>query len=297
MPLHSGADLQATTKNIKEGKQVMAKSFPSAMRLIIARRASGDTLMFVATLVPTLARSPHPIKSMNNFRYLGGGDFTGKVFCSTLEGQFVEVAQYVNGKRAGMLKATTRAQLESKGVDLNSISYEAITWSPTSVVKQDAQNARALEAEEIPEAEMTACANSILNIRQNPAPIAWKRSLSAAASIVERVWKKEKFAIAVVRIAEATHANVAFTVGIIHVHVKANVIFAIPSHALPVKDVAVISVSAFAKKKQIALMDNAMEIPVLAVQFVKVHAKDTMATILKVHPQLTRIHYMIPIPL
>ena len=134
VPLHTGADMYSTTRNVQSGEQVMAKSFPSTMRLIIARRTSGDTLMFVTTLVPTLARSPHPVKSMNNFRYLGGGDFTGKVFCSTLEGRFVEVCQYVNGRRAGSLKATTRSQLEARGVDLNTMSYESITWSPASVV-------------------------------------------------------------------------------------------------------------------------------------------------------------------
>ena len=134
VPLHTGADMYSTTRNIQSGEQVMAKSFPSTMRLIIARRTSGDTLMFVTTLVPTLTRSPHPVKSMNNFRYLGGGDFTGKVFCSTLEGRFVEVCQYVNGRRAGSLKATTRSQLEARGVDLNTMSYESITWSPASVV-------------------------------------------------------------------------------------------------------------------------------------------------------------------
>ena len=134
VPLHTGADMYSTTRNVQSGEQVMAKSFPSTMRLIIARRTSGDTLMFVTTLVPTLTRSPHPVKSMNNFRYLGGGDFTGKVFCSTLEGRFVEVCQYVNGHRAGSLKATTRSQLEARGVDLNTMSYESITWSPASVV-------------------------------------------------------------------------------------------------------------------------------------------------------------------
>ena len=134
VPLHTGADMYSTTRSVQSGEQVMAKSFPSTMRLIIARRTSGDTLMFVTTLVPTLARSPHPVKSMNNFCYLGGGDFTGKVFCSTLEGRFVEVCQYVNGRRAGSLKATTRSQLEARGVDLNTMSYESITWSPASVV-------------------------------------------------------------------------------------------------------------------------------------------------------------------
>ena len=63
VPLHTGADMYSTTRSVQSGEQVMAKSFPSAMRLIIARRTSGDTLMFVTTLVPTLGRSPHPVKS------------------------------------------------------------------------------------------------------------------------------------------------------------------------------------------------------------------------------------------
>ena len=41
-----------------------------------------------------------------NFRYLGGGDFTGYVFCSTLEGVFVKAFEYVGGRYVGVANAT-----------------------------------------------------------------------------------------------------------------------------------------------------------------------------------------------
>ena len=46
--------------------------------------------MFVITLVPSSDARGNIGKSLENFRYLGGGDFTGRVFCSTLEGEFVK---------------------------------------------------------------------------------------------------------------------------------------------------------------------------------------------------------------
>jgi len=50
--------------------------------------------MFVITLVPLPTAGGNVLKSMENFRYLGGGDFTGRVFCSTLDGKFVKAFGY-----------------------------------------------------------------------------------------------------------------------------------------------------------------------------------------------------------
>ena len=47
-----------------------------------------------------------------NFRYLGGGDFTGYVFCSTLEGKFFKAFSYTDGKSNGRLNVATKSQLE-----------------------------------------------------------------------------------------------------------------------------------------------------------------------------------------
>ena len=48
---------------------------------------------------------------MENFRYLGGGDFTGRVFCSTLEGEFVKAFGYTNGRLEGRLLVMRRSEL------------------------------------------------------------------------------------------------------------------------------------------------------------------------------------------
>ena len=63
--------------------------------------------------------------------YLGSGNFTGKVFCSTLEGHFVEASQYVNGHFVGMLHVTTRKQLAERKESLEHESYESIMLSST----------------------------------------------------------------------------------------------------------------------------------------------------------------------
>ena len=79
-------------------------------RLIVARRSSGETDMFVITLVPSSDARGNIGKSLENFRYLGGGDFTGRVFCSTLEGEFVKAFGYTDGRLSGRLLVMKRTE-------------------------------------------------------------------------------------------------------------------------------------------------------------------------------------------
>ena len=58
---------------------------------------------------------------MANFRYLGGGDFTGYVFCSTLEGEFVKAFGYTNGRCNGQvyaIPASRAAELKKERPEL-----------------------------------------------------------------------------------------------------------------------------------------------------------------------------------
>ena len=80
-------------------------------RLLVARRSSGETDMFVITLVPSSDARGNIGKSLENFRYLGGGDFTGRVFCSTLEGEFVKAFGYTDGRLSGRLLVMKRSEL------------------------------------------------------------------------------------------------------------------------------------------------------------------------------------------
>lgn len=52
--------------------------------------------------------------------------FTGRVFCSTLDGRFVEACQYVNGRRIGLLRVATRKHLEERGFDLGTETYQTV---------------------------------------------------------------------------------------------------------------------------------------------------------------------------
>ena len=67
--------------------------------------------MFVITLVPSSDARGNIGKSLENFRYLGGGDFTGRVFCSTLEGEFVKAFGYTDGRLSGRLLVMKRSEL------------------------------------------------------------------------------------------------------------------------------------------------------------------------------------------
>ena len=74
-------------------------------RLIIARHDTCQTDMFIITIVPSMDYTGDVVKSVKDFRYLGGGDFTGYVFCSTLEGEFVKAFGYTNGRCNGRVNA------------------------------------------------------------------------------------------------------------------------------------------------------------------------------------------------
>lgn len=88
--------------------------------------------MFVVTLIPSEKYGNSPQK-MANFRYLGGSNFTGKVFASTLDGRFVEVSQYVNGKFVGLLKIATRKQLAENNIDITDDPfYESIVFAQSA---------------------------------------------------------------------------------------------------------------------------------------------------------------------
>lgn len=112
VPIRSNSYNIYTETVFKKGKKILNKCYETRRRLIIARRNTGETDMFVITLVPLPTAGGNVIKSMENFRYLGGGDFTGRVFCSTLDGKFVKAFGYTNGQLNGTLLVMKRSELE-----------------------------------------------------------------------------------------------------------------------------------------------------------------------------------------
>ena len=90
-------------------------------RLIIARHDTCQTDMFIITIVPSMDYGGDVVKSVEDFRYLGGGDFTGYVFCSTLEGEFVKAFGYTNGRcngRVNAIPSSRAAKLKEERPDL-----------------------------------------------------------------------------------------------------------------------------------------------------------------------------------
>ena len=110
VPLQSNTFSLYVESVIKSGKLLYQKRSFTHRRLVVARRSSGETDMFVITLVPSSDARGNIGKSLENFRYLGGSDFTGRVFCSTLEGEFVKAFGYTDGRLSGRLLVMKRTE-------------------------------------------------------------------------------------------------------------------------------------------------------------------------------------------
>lgn len=127
VPIRSNAKVTAIVRNYENGRQVAEKYAHSEMRLVVARQPDSVTVMFVATLIPSLQHCPNPAESMKNFSFLGGGDFTGQAFCFTLDGRFVEAWEYVNGKRIGPYEVATIKQFMRNNISLENKNYESVS--------------------------------------------------------------------------------------------------------------------------------------------------------------------------
>jgi len=79
--------------------------------------STGETDIFVITLVPLPTAGGNVLKSMENFRYPGGGDFTGRVCCSALDGKFVKAFGYTDGQLNGTLLVMKRSELEKHAAE------------------------------------------------------------------------------------------------------------------------------------------------------------------------------------
>ena len=109
IPLYSTSTVLVQEGIFKNKRLVGTRTTISGRRLIVAKRANGEVDMFVATIVPEARSIEDNLSEMlEDFRYLGGGSFSGKVFCSTLEGKFVKAFGYTDGKLNGTLNTRIR---------------------------------------------------------------------------------------------------------------------------------------------------------------------------------------------
>ena len=126
IPIRSNASNVFEETQFKEEKNVSNKRFISERRLVIAHKSNGETCMFVTTLVPFERSINKANKSLKKFRYLSCGDFTGQIFCSTLEGQFVKAFSLTNGKLDGQLRVHKRTDFEKQKQTHNIKDYTVI---------------------------------------------------------------------------------------------------------------------------------------------------------------------------
>lgn len=99
VPIRTSSLFIITKKVVTAGKLAYTKTFFGCRRLIIARRSNGETEMFLATIVSNDDNGMELVKNNEKFRYLGGSNFSGQVFCSTLEGHFFKAFEYQNGEQ------------------------------------------------------------------------------------------------------------------------------------------------------------------------------------------------------
>ena len=121
VPLKSYTDNIGKEIRVENGEYGKDHQQELTRRLIIARHDTCQTDMFIITIVPSMDYGGDVVKSVEDFRYLGGGDFTGYVFCSTLEGEFVKTFGYTNGRcngRVNAIPSSRAAKLKEERPDL-----------------------------------------------------------------------------------------------------------------------------------------------------------------------------------
>lgn len=113
IPLLSSTTTLAVGGHYKNGDKRAISRHLVYKKLIVAKRKSGAVQMFVVTLIPDrTGDKPDGGRTEDDFSYLGGGTFSGIVFCSSLNGMFAEAYNYKNGWKTGALHVVPSALLK-----------------------------------------------------------------------------------------------------------------------------------------------------------------------------------------
>lgn len=137
VPIRTSSLFVITKKVVVSGQIAYTKTYIGCRRLIIARRSNGETEMFLATIVPEQDDGMELIKDTKKFRYLGGSDFSGEVFCSTLEGYFFKAFEYHEGVQQRKLRVKIPSE-QSANREKNTDSSDYITFGLQDIVRAKA---------------------------------------------------------------------------------------------------------------------------------------------------------------
>lgn len=115
LPLSANAWLIAK-RNIVKGESRASDVTTGFRKLVIRERKNGSMQQFLITVIPTGSKAGWFIAHPEKFNFFGGEGFNGYVFCSTLEGKFTGVYEYVDGVRyRRRLELNTEIPVQTKG--------------------------------------------------------------------------------------------------------------------------------------------------------------------------------------
>lgn len=90
---------------------VISTNVITNQKLIIAQRNNGVIQTFVITLIPDYNYQSNTVDFTKNFSYLGGGNFSGTVLCSNLNGGLIDAYAYKNGHKIQALYVIPKEEL------------------------------------------------------------------------------------------------------------------------------------------------------------------------------------------
>lgn len=129
LPVLAATTTKVDQKFINIGKP-SKKTTTKVARKIIMVSVDGEKKkhMFLVTLVPDKDCEREKRNNPNEFRFLGGGKFSGLVFCSEMDGQFGEVFEYHKGKKVRSMRAIPIHIIYKNKLTVSLKNYVAVTF-------------------------------------------------------------------------------------------------------------------------------------------------------------------------
>ena len=112
IPIETSQLTRAAVRRHYDSGAVMGTRENVFYKLVVARRANGIMETFVVTLIPDYKYKSGGKDYVDDFHFLGGGDFTGMAFCSELNGRFVVAYAYANGRKTKALDVVLSAEVK-----------------------------------------------------------------------------------------------------------------------------------------------------------------------------------------
>lgn len=141
VPIYSRSKPFCTEEVIQNGEKLGKQITPGFRRLLVTTNEDGSKEMLLLTIVPDKEYSGDLEENPEDFCYLGGGDFSGKVFCSNLDGEYLYAWEYQNGIRQKLRTVNgfnlTVALWDDKPTDYTVIRFNEATKTSAGTYSYD----------------------------------------------------------------------------------------------------------------------------------------------------------------